>query len=603
LAIDGSGRLLVASGNTNTSGTWTSYIRRVTPQGIVETNFTTALDGDVYSILSRPADDTLLVAGEFSFANGARRRGVARLRGDPVVSPVITNQPVSQAVATGQPTAFQVGTTRPLGDTVQWYFNGAVIAGATAGTLTLANPLTTQAGEYYAVVTNISGIVTSAVVTLTVAPPDITPGRVDFEFASGAGLGPDAPVYALALQPDGRLLIGGAFSNVQGVVRQRVARLHPDGSLDQSFDTSALGSFQSSYSPAVVRAVASQPGGKTVIGGSFELRTGTRSYFCLARLNADGSVDTSFTPGPYGEPETKALLAQPDGQILMGRININGLLRLRSTDGRPDISFQANPDHAVLAIGQMDDGRILAGGKFSMANGQPRSRIARFHPNGELDFSFQPGAGANLDVNALALQRDGKVIIGGLFSTVGGQPRVRMARLNVDGSLDESFNPGLGPNAAVNALVVERDGSILIAGEFTQIGTAPRSRIARLRPDGSVDSSFDSGAGATGAIFALASRPEGGSYAGGAFTSFDGAPRNRVTRLHTGVLLSEPQLSANGFTVTINTATGRTYWLESTADLSGDAWVPVVSVPGNGLAQALTASPSNAPAFYRVRVE
>jgi uncharacterized delta-60 repeat protein len=90
LALDGSGRLLVASGNTNNSGTWTSYVRRVTPQGIVETNFTTGLDGEVYSILSRPANDTLLVAGEFSFANGARRLGVARLRGDAVVSPVIS---------------------------------------------------------------------------------------------------------------------------------------------------------------------------------------------------------------------------------------------------------------------------------------------------------------------------------------------------------------------------------------------------------------------------------------------------------------------------------------------------------------------------------
>ena len=229
--------------------------------------------------------------------------------------------------------------------------------------------------------------------------------------------------------------------------------------------------------------------------------------------------------------------------------------------------------------------------------------MARFHSTGELDLSFRPGAGANSNVNVLAVQQDGKVSIGGLFSSVGGHPRLRVARVNVDGSLDESFDPGPGPNAAVDALVVEQDGSILIAGEFTQIGSTPRSRIARLKPDGSLDAGFDPGTGANGAIFALATRLEGGSYAGGAFTSFNGVPRSRVIRLHTGVLLTRPQLGANGFAVTINTATGRTYWLESTDDLSGDTWAPVASVIGNGLAQTLTALPSGAPAFYRVRVE
>jgi hypothetical protein len=118
-----------------------------------------------------------------------------------------------------------------------------------------------------------------------------------------------------------------------------------------------------------------------------------------------------------------------------------------------------------------------------------------------------------------------------------------------------------------------------------------------------LDSGFDPGTGANGVISALAPRPEGGVYAGGAFTSFNGVPRTRVARLHTGVVLTQPQLGVNGFAVTINTATGRTYWLESTDDLSGGTWAPVDSVQGNGLAQTIMAPPSGAPAFYRVRVE
>jgi len=119
LALDSAGRLLVTSGNTNFFGAWTSYVLRLTPQGYLDADFTTALDGDVYAILSRPSDDLMMVAGEFAFANGARRRGVAQLRGDAVVPPVITNQPVSQSVATGQPVVFQVGTIRPHGDAIQ----------------------------------------------------------------------------------------------------------------------------------------------------------------------------------------------------------------------------------------------------------------------------------------------------------------------------------------------------------------------------------------------------------------------------------------------------------------------------------------------------
>jgi len=603
LALDSSGRLLVASGATNSALAWTSHVLRLTPQGNLDTNFTTALDGDVYAILSRPSDDTMSVAGEFAFASGARRRGVARLRGDIVVPPIITNQPVSQSITTGQPVTFQVGTTRPLGDAVQWFFNGTALPNATAAALTLANPLTTQAGEYFAVVINISGIVTSAVVTLTVGPPDIMPGRVDFEFASGVGLGPDAPVHALALQSDGRLLIGGAFSNVQGVARQRIARLYPDGSLDRTFDSSALGTFDPRYSPAIVRAIAIQPDGKVIIGGFFWLNHDNRYFVCLARTEEDGRMDASFFANPWGEPEARSLFVEPDGKILLGRGAPGGLMRLRAVDGMRETSFQANLNEAVLAIARMEDGRILAGGRFTQANGQSRPRITRLHSTGELDLTFQPDAGANLDVNTLALQPDGKVIIGGLFSSVGGQPRVRLARLNTDGSLDESFNAGLGPNAAVNALVVEQDGSVLIAGEFTMVGSTLRARIARLKPDGSLDAGFDSGTGANGSISALAARPEGGAYAGGAFTSFNGAPRTRVTRLHTGVLLTQPQLSVSGYTVTVNTATGRTYWLEFADDLSDGTWAPVISVLGNGLAQTLTASPSGAPTFYRVRVE
>lgn len=604
LAFDVARRLWIGTTSTNINGAPRTYLARLNADGAVDTNFNAVLDGTVSSIIPRYRDDTVLITGDFTFVNGARRSGVARVRGDPVLSPIFTNQPVSQSVASGQAVTFAVGVTRPLGDVVQWFFNGAPIPGATGALLSLANPLTTQGGKYFAVATNIAGAVTSAVVTLTVAQPNLTPGRVDFEFASGLGFGPDGPVYAMALQPDGKLLIGGSFSNVQGVARQQLARLNVDGSLDRTFDSSPLEYVDPQYSPPVVRAVAVQADGKVLIGGRFRLfPPASVSYFCLARLHADGRVDSSFNAGYMGDPETRALLLQPDGNILGGRVNYGGLIRLHATNGMRDASFQAVTDNAVMAIARMVDGRILAGGRFAQANGQPRNRIVRFYPTGELDFSFNPGTGADADVNGLAVQPDGKVVIGGIFSNVNGVPRPRIARLNVDGSLDTTFDPWVGPDAAVNALLVEQDGSILIAGDFTRVRGILRARLARLKPDGTLDESFDPGAGADGTIHALIARPGGGLYAGGAFTNFNGAPRQRVARLHNGVTLVQPQRGTNGFTTTLNTSTGRTYWLEATDDLANGVWSPVTSVAGNGLTQTLTSVPGGLPQFYRVRVE
>ena len=117
-----------------------------------------------------------------------------------------------------------------------------------------------------------------------------------------------------------------------------------------------------------------------------------------------------------------------------------------------------------------------------------------------LDTSFNPGA--NGSVCALAVQPDGKILVGGDFTTLGGggtgtTPRNRIGRLNADGSLDTSFNPGA--NGGVYALAVQPDGKILVGGDFTTLGgggtgTTTRNCIGRLNADGSLDTSFNPGA-------------------------------------------------------------------------------------------------------------
>ena len=173
------------------------------------------------------------------------------------------------------------------------------------------------------------------------------------------------------------------------------------------------------------------------------------------------------------------------------------------------------------------DGKILVGGFFFHLGGggtgtTSRNNIGRLNSDGSLDDSFDPGAGGIVD--AIAVQADGKIVVGGSFSTLGGggsgtTPRFNIGRLNSDGSVDDSFNPGA--ENYVIAIALQTDGKIIVAGNFTAlggggIGTAtPRNHIGRLDSDGTVDATFDPGA--DGAPDALVVQSDGKILVGGFF--------------------------------------------------------------------------------------
>ncbi len=128
------------------------------------------------------------------------------------------------------------------------------------------------------------------------------------------------------------------------------------------------------------------------------------------------------------------------------------------------------------------DGKLVMGGGFSMLGGQPRSNLGRLHPNGSLDTTFNPGV--NGAVWSVAVQADGKIVVGGSFTTLGGQLRSWIGRLNPNGSVDTTFNPevsGGGSNfPGVFALAVQADGKIIVGGDFTTLGGQPRSNLGRF---------------------------------------------------------------------------------------------------------------------------
>lgn len=361
--------------------------------------------------------------------------------------------------------------------------------------------------------------------------PSLNPGVLDPAFDPGGGA--NGLVQAVGFQADKKILIGGSFTNFGASERGRVARLHASGSLDTAFLTGS-----GANSP--VYAVAALGGGKVLIGGTFTQYAGQNAY-CLARLNADGSLDTTFNSGEDGPDATvNAIKVQTDGKILIGGAfaHYNGtaianIARLNA-DGGLDSSFNASGTGTlgtVHCLAVQGDGKILLGGNFTEFNGTLRARVARLNANGSLDTDFDPGAGPNSLVLSLASQSDGKVVIGGAFTSFAGTASNYIARLNAGGSLDASFDPGTGADDGVYSVAVQGNGKILIAGGFQAFDGTPAGRLARLNADGTLDATFETGAGFNADAYCLGVQSDGMILIGGSFTQYDGTAVNRVVRI------------------------------------------------------------------------
>ncbi len=364
------------------------------------------------------------------------------------------------------------------------------------------------------------------------------------QLVDGFDPGANGVIYAMAVQPDGKIIVGGQFSLLGGggtgvFPLNRIARLNPDGSVDGSFNPVVTGS-------AVV-SLAVQTDGKILVGGVFTMLAGVpRSN--IARLNPDGSLDTSFNPGTGGGgafgAEVDVIAVQPDGKIIVGGefTQLGGITRNRigrlNANGSVDTAFNPNANDAVISLAVQPDGKIVVGGVFTTMGGATRNRIARLNSTGSLDTAFNPGANGNV-ITAVALQADGKILLGGDFTGLGGvtgtTPRSKIGRLNTDGTVDAGFNPG-ATGSIVYTIGVQADGKILAGGNFTGLGNGgatPRRFIGRLGPDGSPDDSFDPGASAT--VYGVLVQPDGSVLVGGTFGGLGGGtgttPRSRIGRV------------------------------------------------------------------------
>ena len=356
------------------------------------------------------------------------------------------------------------------------------------------------------------------------------PGTLDLTFNQGEG--PNNDVLPIAIQPDGKILIGGYFTSYDGTSRNRIARLNPDGSLDLTFNP-GTGADDG------VEVITLQSDGRILIGGSFTEYNGVNRNK-IARINSNGSIDNTFDPGSGMNGIVRSIAMHFEGKILVGGgfsvyngTDAKYLTRIES-DGSMDIDFNtgSGPSSSVFSIIVMNNEDIVIGGNFGAYDGTLINRVARINPDGSINENFNPGSGFNSFVETLERQSNGKIIATGDFTLFNNVERNRIARIEPGGSLDLSFNPGAGADNIIESAAIQSDGKIVVSGNFNNFNNLPFGKIVRLNANGSVDVSFDSGSGANNYVFSSVLQSDGKILIGGFFTSYNGSAVKHIARIN-----------------------------------------------------------------------
>ncbi len=380
--------------------------------------------------------------------------------------------------------------------------------------------------------------------------PTFNPGDLGFGFGDGA----NNIVYTTALQPDGKIIIGGVFTDYNGANRNRFARLNSNGSLDNTFEVG-------SGANAVILSSAIQPDGKIIIGGDFTMYR-LNAINRVARVKSDGSLDSNFITGAGANSIVRDLCLQPDGKIILvgsftsyDGVGRNRIVRINS-DGSLDVTFNpgSGANNNIFSVTIQPDGKILIAGAFTSYDGTNINHIARLNDDGTLDYTFNPGTGSDDIISSLSLQTDGKIIVGGDFTSYNDTLRNYIARLNTDGTLDNTFNPGTGANNSIRTTVIQPDGKILIGGDFTSYNGTGRNRIARLNSDGNIDSTFNIGTGASLLLTNLSIQPDGKIIICGSFSTYNTIERKRIARINIDGTLDISFNSSTGANTSIYTS-------------------------------------------------
>ena len=585
-ALQPDGKILVAGDFSIYNGVARSRIARLNADGSLDENFNpgtgttglTYINGSKINAVALQPDGKIIIAGQFDAYGGAPRNSLARLNADgsldnsfvPDIPPMLdTISQLPYAIiytvavkADGKIIVGGVfsysGNPNDREFVIQYNADGsrddgfnANIAG-TNRPMAYVSKLLVQPDNKILVL----GVEADQFGTNSFIYRLNTDGTEDNTFATriSGSFYKDA-----ALQADGKIVITGTFNgyctypcNPTPSSIYNIVRVNADGTLDNSF-------APPNFETTPVNSVAIQPDGKIIAGCFLDVNNngvGFKKY--ATRLNTDGTLDASFDGGSAGENEsslTLSVLIQPDGKVLVaGQFDIisneHHIVRLNS-NGSLDNGAGFNSFDGVTSMALQADGKIITAGNFTSYNSVPRNQILRLMDDGSLDESYNPGALFHplITISGLLKQADDKIITLGGTTYAVPEYQNRIARINTDGSLDNSFNTGLGAHfignligqegygAIPNCALQQPDGKILVAGNFTGFNNTAINQIARLNTDGSIDGSFNPGAGIVQStvypeIKSMALLPDGKIMIAGSFNNYNGTSCNSIALLN-----------------------------------------------------------------------
>jgi len=413
---------------------------------------------------------------------------------------------------------------------------------------------------------------------------------------------PDGPVWSVLVLADGKILAGGAFTTIGGESRQHLARLFSDGSVDPDFVGDTDGS---------VYWMTFQPDGKILLGGSFsEVQGLTRQG--IARLSSDGLVDADFDAGTNYSSDAGVLTiaVQPDGKIVTSSFDPFHISRLQrlNADGTLDTSF-ANTnlfDHYITALLPRTNGTIWAGGGFQQVNSEACIGIAVVNDDGSVETAPAAPLLPYSDILSFVEQTNGCVLVGGLL--IRPDDTVALAKLTPQLSWDISYDPDIfeGADITIGAMLRQPDGKLVVAGNFTTVAGYCRRGVARVDSAGRLDTCFDPGLGFDDAlgVRSLSLQGDGRIWVGGSFSGDNGItnlarllPQSDCDATHVYLRQRTDGMVSVAATCTL----GGTNWLESSENLVD--WTPVSSSVEPYLPFCDFSLDSPPAMFFRVRKE
>jgi uncharacterized delta-60 repeat protein len=474
IVCQSNGKILIGGNFTAYQGVAVNRIVRLNADGSIDNTFITGTGfNGVVSAISVQADNKIIIGGFFTSYNGVQVNRIIRLNED---------GSIDASFATG--------------------------AGFDDGVMSIALQFQSQiviCGRF----TTYNGATANRIIRLN---PN---GSMDMQFSLNQGF--DNEAACLKIQSDNKIIVGGGFQTYDGISRKYLVRLNEDGLLDQSFIPA--NNLLNSY----VFTIDIQSDGKIVIGGLFNTTISNIPIRHFTRLNMSGNVDFSFpnqnTFPSGGSTSVRKVIILETGKILVfGQFNnysgntVRNVIRVEQ-NGVFDQSFISGDgfDKAVLTACLRSDQKIIIGGHFYSYNGIARFRLIQCNQDGTPDLQFNSGPGFNKPtyninpgiIRSICVQPDNKIVVAGQFYAAKDNHSIALARLNNDGTIDNSFatiglNNPVYPTSVdyvpwINGVALQENNQMLLAGKFTTYDGIQRKNIARLNENGTLDLAYNPG--------------------------------------------------------------------------------------------------------------